>query len=440
MYRRTRLAPTPLEGFLPSGDMHFKNRIDAGQQLGAALSHLANSNLIVLGLPRGGVPVAFEVASHLHAPLDVLIVRKLGTPANRELAFGAVGEGGVQVLNEDVVQTERLSEQAISRITTEQNSEIERRHVVYRNGRPPLNLTGKTAVVIDDGLATGATARAACMVAKRLGANRVVLAVPVAPSGWEKGFLDVTDERVSLFQSPDFGSVGYFYENFDPISDETVRALLAFSVHHQVDEEAAIDVGGHRAVMADLRAPLGATGVVVFAHGSGSGRKSPRNMRVADSMHGAGFATVLVDLLDVDDQDDRTFDIPYLAERLTRVVEWVKKHPILGRLPLALYGASTGAAAAVVAAANDHDIRCVVCRGGRVDLAAEQVAELVQPVLLIVGSLDTVVLGLNKSFCEAVGSRCTMKVVEGASHLFEENGALQQVARQAIEYLTSHLR
>ena len=420
--------------------MYFKDRTEAGQRLAQALSHLVRPEMIVLGLPRGGVPVAFEVASHLHAPLDVLIVRKLGTPANRELAFGAVGEGGVQVLNEDVVQTERLSEQVMSRITTEQNSEIERRHVVYRNGRPPLNLTGKTAVVIDDGLATGATARAACMVAKRLGANRVVLAVPVAPSGWEKEFLDVTDERVSLFQSPDFGSVGYFYENFDPISDETVRALLAYSVHHQVDEEAAIDVGGHRAVMANLRAPLGATGVVVFAHGSGSGRKSPRNMRVADSMHGAGLATVLVDLLDVDDDDDRTFDIPFLAERLTRVVEWVKKHPILGRLPLALYGASTGAAAAVAAAANDHDIRCVVCRGGRVDLAADQATDLVQPVLLIVGSLDTVVLGLNKSFCEALGSRCTMNVVDGASHLFEENGALQQVARQAIEYLTSHLR
>ena len=420
--------------------MYFKDRIEAGQRLAQALSHLARPEMIVLGLPRGGVPVAFEVASRLHAPLDVLIVRKLGTPGQRELAFGAVGEGGVQVLNDDVVEMERLSAQAISRIASEENSEIERRLIVYRNGRPPLNLTGKIAVVVDDGLATGATARAACMVAKRLGANAVVLAVPVAPTGWEKDFLDVADERVSLFQSPDFGSVGYFYEHFDPISDETVRALLTYSVHHQVDEEVIIDVGGHRAVMANIRAPLGASGVVVFAHGSGSGRKSPRNMRVADSMHGAGLATVLVDLLDADDDVDRTFDIPFLTERLTRVVEWVKKHPILGRLPLALYGASTGAAAAVAAAANDHDIRCVVCRGGRVDLAAEQVADLVQPVLLIVGSLDTVVLGLNTVFCEQLGPRCTMKVVEGASHLFEENGALQQVARQAIEYLTSHLR
>lgn len=420
--------------------MHFKNRVDAGQQLAAVLSHLATDDVVVLGLPRGGVPVAYEVASHLHVPLDVLIVRKLGTPGQRELAFGAVGEGGVQVLNDEVVGPAGLSEQTVSRIAAEQNAEIERRHVVYRNGRPPLDLSGKTALLVDDGLATGASARAACMVAKQLGASKVVLAVPVAPTGWEKGFLDVTDERVSLFQSPDFGSVGYFYENFDPISDDTVRALLSYSLHQHLEEEVAIAVGGHRAVNATLRAPLGATGVVVFAHGSGSGRTSPRNVHVASAMHESGLATVLADLLEEDDEEDRTFDIGFLAERLARVVEWVQAHPVLGRLPLALYGASTGAAAALAVAANNHDVRCVISRGGRVDLASDLVEDLVQPLLLIVGSRDTVVLDLNRTFCARMGSRCTLQVVEGASHLFEERGALNQVARQAIEYLSGHLR
>jgi len=420
--------------------MHFKDRIDAGQRLAAELEHLDRSELIILGLPRGGVPVAYEVASHLHVPLDVLIVRKLGTPGQRELAFGAVGEGGVRVLNDDVVSMEGLSDQVIGRVANEQNAEIERRHVVYRNGRAPLDLTGKTAVVVDDGLATGATARAACLVARKLGARKVVLAVPIAPAGWEQGFLDVSDQRVSLFQSRDFGSVGYFYENFDPISDDTVRALLAFSLHHQIDEEVAIRVDRHHAVAARLRSPLGATGVVVFAHGSGSGRKSPRNMGVADQMHEAGFATVLADLLTADDENDRTFDIEFLAERLTKVVDWVKKHPVLGRLPLALFGASTGAAAAVTVAANDHDVRCVVSRGGRVDLASERIEDLAQPILLIVGSRDTVVLALNRTFCEKVGSQCTLQIVEGASHLFEEVDALNQVAHQAIDYLTGHLR
>lgn len=435
-----RCALVVVGSFLPSGDMHFKDRIDAGQRLAIALEHIDRSNLIILGLPRGGVPVANEVASHLHAPLDVLIVRKLGTPGQSELAFGAVGEGGVRVLNDDVVSMEGLDDLVINRVANEQNAEIERRHVIYRNGRSPLDLSGKTAVVVDDGLATGATARAACMVAKRLGASKVILAVPVAPAGWEQGFMDVTDQRVSLFQSRDFGSVGYFYENFDPISDDTVKALLAFSLHHQLDEEVAIGVSHHRAVRAHVRSPLGARGVVVFAHGSGSGRKSPRNVVVADEMYESGFATVLADLLTEDDDNDRTFDIDFLAERLSMVVDWVKRHPVLGRLPVALYGASTGAAAAVAVAANDHDVRCVVSRGGRVDLAVKQVGDFSQSILLIVGSLDTVVLDLNRSFCEGLGERCTMQIVEGASHLFEEDGALKQVARQAIEYLTGHLR
>ena len=420
--------------------MHFRNRIDAGQQLANALEHLDRTNVVVLGLPRGGVPVAFEVASHLHAPLDVLIVRKLGTPGQTELAFGAVGEGGVRVLNDEVVNMEGLNDFVIGRVSSEQNQEIERRHVIYRNGRPPLDLTGKTAIVVDDGIATGATARAACMVAKRMGADQVVIAVPVAPAGWEQGFLDVTDRRISIFQSRDFGSVGYFYENFDPVDDDTVRALLAYSVHHQMDEEVAVGVGHQRAVRADIHSPLGAKGVVVFAHGSGSGRKSPRNIQVADEMHDSGFATVLADLLASEDEEDRTFDIEFLTERLTKVVEWVKEHPILGRLPLAIYGASTGAAAAMTVAANDHEVRCVVSRGGRVDLSVSRPEDLVQPVLLVVGSLDTVVLGLNRAFCERLGSRCTLRTIEGASHLFEEEGSLKQVARQAVEYLTSHLR
>lgn len=278
------------------------------------------------------------------------------------------------------------------------------------------------------------------MVARRLGAKKVVLAIPIAPAGWEQGFLDVTDQRVSLFQSRDFGSVGYFYENFDPISDDTVKALLSFSLHHQIDEEVAIGIGHHQAVMARLRAPFGATGVIVFAHGSGSGRNSPRNTYVADEMHDSGFATVLVDLMTDEDEDDKTFDIEFLAGRLVHVVDWVKRHPVLGRLPLALFGASTGAAAAVLVAADDHDVRCVVSRGGRVDLASGRSGDFSQPILLIVGSLDTVVLGLNQRFCEGVGSRCTLSVVDGASHLFEEEGALKQVAHQAIEYLTGHLR
>ena len=420
--------------------MFFKDRTEAGKQLGIALEYLAQPNVVVLGLPRGGVPVAFEVATHLHVPMDVLLVRKMGTPGQRELAFGAVGEGGVRVLNDDVVHDAGITDKTINEVALRESAEIERRQVSYRNGRPPLDLIGRIAIVVDDGLATGATARAACTVAKRLGAERVVLAVPVAPEGWEESFVDVTDERLSLFNSRDFGSVGYFYENFDPISDDTVKALLSYSVSHEIDEEVAISVGKGQSVIAHVRAPLGAMGAVIFAHGSGSGRKSPRNVSVANAMHHAGFATVLADLLAEDEGADQTFDITFLAQRLSSVLTWSKKHPVLGKTKLALYGASTGAAAALAVAAEDHGVRCVISRGGRVDLATDYLESVTQPVLLLVGSRDTVVKSLNETVQRRLGDRCTLSIVEGASHLFEERGTLDQVARQSVAFLASHLR
>lgn len=420
--------------------MFFKDRTEAGKQLGIALEYLAQPNVVVLGLPRGGVPVAFEVASHLHAPMDVLLVRKLGTPGQRELAFGAVGEGGVRVLNDDVVKGAKISDKTINEIASREDSEIERRQLSYRNGRPPLDLIGRIAIVVDDGLATGATARAACTVARRLGADRVVLAVPVAPDGWESRFVDVTDERLSLFSSRDFGSVGYFYENFDPISDEAVRALLSYSVRHEINEEVTIAVGDGRSVMAQVRAPLGALGTVIFAHGSGSGRKSPRNLQVADAMHHAGYATVLADLLADDEDADQTFDVSFLAQRLSAVTKWSKDHPVLGKTKFALFGASTGAAAALAVASENHDVLCVISRGGRVDLAGEYLDSVTQPVLLLVGSRDTVVKNLNELVRDRLGERCTLSIVEGASHLFAERGALDQVARQSVDFLAGHLR
>ena len=420
--------------------MFFKDRTEAGKQLAIALEYLAQPNVVVLGLPRGGVPVAFEVATHLHVPMDVLLVRKMGTPGQRELAFGAVGEGGVRVLNDDVVHDAGITDKTINEVALRESAEIERRQVSYRNGRPPLDLIGRIAIVVDDGLATGATARAACTVAKRLGAERVVLAVPVAPEGWEESFVDVTDERLSLFNSRDFGSVGYFYENFDPISDDTVKALLSYSVSHEIDEEVTISVGKGQSVIAHVRAPLGAMGTVIFAHGSGSGRKSPRNVFVANAMHHAGFATVLADLLAEDEGADQTFDITFLAQRLSSVLTWSKKHPVLGKTKVALYGASTGAAAALAVAAEDHGVRCVISRGGRVDLATDYLESVTQPVLLLVGSRDTVVKSLNETVQRRLGDRCTLSIVEGASHLFEERGTLDQVARQSVAFLASHLR
>lgn len=197
----------------------------AGASLGDRLAHLAHRpDVVVLGLVRGGVSVAAAVASRLGAPLDVLVVRKLGMPWAPELAFGALGPGGIRVLNEGL--GERVSPAEMAEVTRREEAEIQRREQRYRSGRPPLNLDGCTAVIVDDGLATGATARAAVAVARGLGAARVVLATPVGSVEACATLAEVADETVCLMQPSDFGAVGQFYEDFHEVSDDEVTAVL----------------------------------------------------------------------------------------------------------------------------------------------------------------------------------------------------------------------
>ena len=204
----------------------YRDRTAAGEALGSALaSYVDRPDVVVLGLVRGGVPVAAAVARHLHAPLDVLVVRKLGVPWAPEVAFGALGPGGVHVLNDEIAR--RLDRSDISAVVQLETAELARRERLYRGGRPPLRLTGRIAVIVDDGLATGATARAAVAVARRLGAIRVVVAVPVG-SGEAVGLLMAeADEVVCPVAPVGFGAVSRFYADFRQIDDETVVRLLA---------------------------------------------------------------------------------------------------------------------------------------------------------------------------------------------------------------------
>ena len=206
--------------------MRFHDRIDAGNRLAHELTHLSTEPLVVLGLPRGGVPVALEVALALHAPLDVLLVRKLGVPGHRELAAGAIGENGVRVLNDDVIAMTGVTAAELAATEAEERVELERRAARFRGSRARLPLAGRTAVVVDDGIATGATARAACRAARLHGAGRVVLAVPVAPSGWVHRMGDAADEYVCVDAPSSFGSVGEFYDDFSQTPDEEVVECL----------------------------------------------------------------------------------------------------------------------------------------------------------------------------------------------------------------------
>lgn len=181
--------------------MRFTDRESAGRLLAHRLLHLRGSDVVVLGLPRGGVPVAAQVARELGCPLDVIMVRKLGLPWQRELAYGALGEDGTRVVNDDVVRESGLTSVEMERVETREGVELNRRVREYRGRHPRIPLNGKTAVIVDDGIATGATARAACAVARGMGARQVVIAVPVAPSGWEESFVGDADEQMSLFPS-----------------------------------------------------------------------------------------------------------------------------------------------------------------------------------------------------------------------------------------------
>ena len=203
----------------------YQDRAHAGEILAGALSaYRGRDDVIVLGLVRGGVPVAARVAHALGVPLDILVVRKLGVPWAPEVAFGALGSGGVHVRNSDVV--ERLTEKEISEVVAAESTELEHRERIYRAGRPPLTLTGRTAILVDDGLATGATATAAVGVARALGAVRVVMAVPVGAAEAVDRLVQVADEVHCPLVPPYFGAVSRFYRHFGQVSTDEVVALL----------------------------------------------------------------------------------------------------------------------------------------------------------------------------------------------------------------------
>ncbi|MGH3936146.1 MAG: phosphoribosyltransferase [Pseudonocardiaceae bacterium] len=204
----------------------FADRADAGRLLGRRLRHLGAEDVVVLGLPRGGVPVAAEVALALRAPLDVILVRKLGVPAQPELAMGAIGEGGVRVLMPEIVRRAGVTDEALASVERRERTELQRRGQQFRGDRKRFSLVGRTVVVIDDGIATGSTARAACQVARAQGATRVVLAVPVAPLNWTRELHDVADELIAVVTPQLLRAIGGWYADFSQSTDEEVIACL----------------------------------------------------------------------------------------------------------------------------------------------------------------------------------------------------------------------
>lgn len=210
----------------------FRDRRDAGRQLAATLQSMAGApGVLVLALPRGGVPVAYEVALALGAPLDLLLVRKLGVPGHEELAMGAIAEGGVRVLNREVIEPLRISQRVIEQVATSEKAELARRARLYRGDAPPPDLHGRTVLLVDDGLATGATMAAAVAGVRARGPFRIVVAVPVAARETVERMREIADDCVSVLLPRSFGGVGQWYEDFGQTSDDEVRSLLDAASH-----------------------------------------------------------------------------------------------------------------------------------------------------------------------------------------------------------------
>lgn len=438
----------------------FRDRAEAGRRLAGELhAYAGRDDVIVLALPRGGVPVAAEVARALGAPLDVFLVRKIGLPGHEEFAMGAIASGGVAMINEHVVRTYGVSRPQVESVVARERQELERRERRYRGDNPLLPLEGKAVILVDDGLATGSSMRAAIEAVRGLRPAEIIIAVPVAPAETCAALAPEVDRVVCALTPEPFHAVGLWYQDFSQTTDDEVIQILesarsgvtanpaANPGHGDEPIAGAVRIEGDGVVLdGDLMIPPAARGLVIFAHGSGSSRHSRRNIAVAQALQRRGLATLLLDLLTPGEEavDAQTahirFDIPLLASRLAAAVDWAAAQQDTSALPIGLFGASTGGGAALIAAAaRPAAILAVVSRGGRPDLAGDALARVTAPTLLIVGERDDVVLQLNAQARAAMTANVELSIVPGATHLFEERGALEAVAQLAGDWFAEHL-
>jgi len=441
--------------------MRFQDRQDGGRRLADLLGRYREDHPVVLALPRGGVPVAFEVARALGAPLDVVVARKIGAPECPEYAIGAIAEGGAVFIEPRAVAETGVGKAELAAIIERESVELRRRVQLYRGDRPAPDIRGRTVILVDDGIATGRTARAAIRALRRLEPRHLVLAAPVVAADTVPILRSEVDDLVCVHAPESFMAVGLWYERFGQTSDDEVVSLLSLARGATAgadaprspamvpdpadppapDREVTIRAG-EKEVGATLAVPEGARSIVLFAHGSGSSRFSPRNLHVARVLQDAGLATLLLDLLTREEEaeDERThrlrFDIGLLAGRLVAATRHLLEAEATAGMRVGYFGASTGAAVALVAATQlAGAVGAVVSRGGRPDLAGPAVLRSVSaPTLFVVGGEDSTVLELNRAAYQQLGGEKRLVVVPGATHLFEEPGALDVVADLAAHW------
>jgi putative phosphoribosyl transferase len=443
----------------------YSDRAAAGRAVAAALGgRTLGRDVIVLGLPRGGAVVASEVAAALRAPLDVVVARKLGVPGLPEVALGALVEGRHRLVQDPVRWYLGVPRRVVARIVERERAELKRRVRLYRGGASIPTLRDRTVILVDDGLASGATLRAAALAVRDRRPARVIAAVPVASPLHCDDVRESVDELITLATPDPFETVSAWYDDFAPVGDAEVLRVLSrtanaasAAVRDPIDavpeQEISIPLGqgdglAAGSMMADLGLPHGLpNGLAILAHGGGSSRKSYRNRYLAGRLRDAGWATLRVDLLlegeQVDDDRDARarFDIPRIARRLLAAAEWAAREGLPGSEHVVLAGASTGAAAALVAAATRPDlIAAVASRGGRVDLAGEYLRHVRASVIMIVGSRDTNTLRWTRESAAVMRCPKRLTVIRGAGHTFDEPGMLGPVGEAVVKWFARYRR
>lgn len=427
----------------------YQDRRAGGEALGRHLRALGLAAPVVVGVPRGGVVVGGPVAAALGCPLYALPSQKVNAPEYPELSVGAVAPRRARYTDAFAC---RLLQVSPAEFAVQQGlalAELRSRTARYRDHLPPTSLTGHTVVVVDDGLATGATARAAIAAVRRAHPQRVVLAVPAASPYAVAALRPLVDDVVAPLAPVDFRNVGSCYQDFSPATDAQVAAALGVALlpparlpGRPLHPAPAVPVpAGDVTLPAEVRTPGQPWAVALFVHGSGSSRESPRNLRAAAGLRRAGVATLLLDLLtpaEAAASGGLLWDVPLpvLAQRVAAVVRWAGMQPGLGSLPLVLFGNSLGAAVAAMTAAGNAAVAGLVTRGGRWDQAMDVAAAISQPVLLVAGTDDPEGVYVSREARRAIGrERTQMVAVPGAGHLLEEPGAIEAFTRVAVAWM-----
>ena len=468
--------PRPLELVTPRAT--FRDRAAAGRVLAKGLgAYRGQPGVIVLGLARGGAPVARAVADALRVPVGVIVARKVGVPGISEVALGAVAEGGHRVIADTVAWYLGVPSRIVDRLAARERTELERTVAMYRLRLESLDLRGRTVIIVDDGLATGATMHAAIRSVRDRHPARVIVAVPVASRPAADEIQREVDDLAVVVMPPRFHSVSASYENYSPVSDEDVLSLMgqpARRVSPDVldisdrlgaaltrsdkpsrDTERTIGIPAFDAtVVGELGVPrLGrprkrwerseeVRGLVILSNAGGGSRNAYMERYLAGRLRLSGYATLRLDLLTreehfADEADaSRRFDVQRAAARLAGACEWAELEGVAGahRTILAAAGASA-AAALVTAARRPGRISAVVVRGGRVDLAAADFRHVRAPVLLIAGAEDPDALRRNSDALERLYPGAVSIRIPRAGSAFEEPGALGAVAEHTVGWL-----